>query len=198
MPSSARHLVLALCCFGAVQIRAASGRGTVDLTGIAQAGARPEPGAVIWLDAPEAPSSRARSTLVLTQRNLTFLPRVLAVRTGTTVAFPNEDRVFHNVFSFHDNQKFDLGTYPVGAQKRVVFATPGVSRLLCNIHPHMAGYVVAVNSPYFATAHADGSFSIDAVPPGTYPYHAWRPTGPELTGTALVQAGSQLRVAWPQ
>lgn len=49
------------------------------------------------------------------QRNLQFLPQVLAVRVGTTVRFPNEDRVFHNVFSFRDGKKFDLGLYPVGA-----------------------------------------------------------------------------------
>lgn len=175
----------------------------IDLRGVAYAGARREPRAVIWLEphGTSSPRANAKPTVVLTQRNLTFLPHVLAVTTGTTVQFPNEDRVFHNVFSFHDSERFDLGTYPVGSQKQVVFSKPGVSRLLCNIHPNMAGYVVAVDSPYVAASKRDGSFAIGDVPLGSYTYHAWRPSGPELTGTWTVareSAGTaRLTVVWP-
>jgi hypothetical protein len=113
---------------------------------------------------------------------------VLAVRVGTTVDFPNEDRVFHNVFSFKDGKKFDLGLYPVGSLKRVEFSVAGVSRLFCNIHPHMAGYVVAVDTPYFSAVDENGAFTIPGVPAGTYTYHAWRPAGPSLTGSVVVGA----------
>ena len=143
------------------------------------------------------PALVQQQKIVLSQHNETFLPHVLAVRVGTTVEFPNEDRVYHNVFSFHDGKKFDLGTYPVGSTKRVVFSEPGVSRLFCNIHPHMSGYVVALDSPYFVAVNEDGTFTIPGVPPGTYTYHAWRPAGPMLTGTAVLPSGSPLNVTWP-
>jgi hypothetical protein len=130
------------------------------------------------------------------QRSLQFYPQVLAVRVGTTVRFPNGDRVFHNVFSFKDGKRFDLGVYPVGAVKFVRFDQPGVSRLFCNIHPKMAAYIVAVDSPYFATSDEDGTFSIDA-PPGTYTYHAWRPGGDLLKGTVTLGGNSPLDVEWP-
>ena len=130
------------------------------------------------------------------QRNLQFLPQVLAVRVGTTVKFPNGDRVFHNVFSFQDGKKFDLGLYPVGAVKYVRFDQPGVSRLFCNIHPKMAAYVVAVDSPYFATTDEHGAFRIDA-PPGTYTYHAWRAGGDILKGRVTVADGAPLNIEWP-
>lgn len=168
-----------------------------DVHGVARAGSRPEPNAVVWIEAPNAvASTETPRRIVLTQRNMAFLPHVLAVRVGATVEFPNEDRVFHNVFSFHDNKPFDLGTYPVGSSKHVAFTQPGVSRLFCNIHPHMSGYVVAVDSSYFATASADGTFTIPRVPPGHYTYRAWRPGGPVLTGTAVLPSASLLMVTW--
>ena len=175
----------------------AAGLRENDLNGIARAGARPELNAVVWLEAPNAVAPVQKQKIVLSQHNETFLPHVLAVRLGTTVEFPNEDRVYHNVFSFHDGKKFDLGTYPVGSVKRVVFSEPGVSRLFCNIHPHMSGYVVALDSPYFVAVNEDGTFTIPGVPPGTYTYHAWRPAGPTRTGTAVLPSGTLLTVTWP-
>ena len=130
---------------------------------------------------------------MLDQRNLTFSPHVLAVRVGTTVEFPNRDRVFHNVFSFHDGKRFDLGMYPVGTVRHVTFGKPGLSRIFCNIHPNMAAYVMAVDSGYFAVSDASGRFVIAAVPPGTYTYHAWRPGGATLTGSAIVDGDTPSR-----
>ena len=193
--SIAAALFLAL--FLAVGSLRAAGVRELDLHGIARSGARPELNAVVWLEAPKAPASVQKQKIVLSQRNETFLPHVLTVRVGTTVEFPNEDRVYHNVFSFHDGKKFDLGTYPVGSAKRVVFSEPGVSRLFCNIHPHMSGYLVALDSPYFGAVNEDGAFTIPSVPPGTYTYHAWRPAGPMLTGTVALPSGSLLNVTWP-
>lgn len=170
---------------------------TGEVRGIARVGARPHAGGVIWLDVPEAPPPLPSHTAVLDQRNLTFEPRVLAVRVGTTVAFPNNDRVFHNVFSFNEGKRFDLGLYPVGTVKRVVFDRPGVSRVFCNIHPAMAAYVVAVDSPYFAVSDEHGQFVIPSVPPDTYAYHMWRAGGPMMTGSITVGSGTQLEVRWP-
>src|SRR6187431_1873554 len=92
------------------------------VTGRATVSGKSAPNAVVWLDAPGAPAATQREKVVLDQRNLTFYPHVLAVRVGMTVDFPNNDRVYHNVFSFKDGKKFDLGLYPVGSLKRVVFS----------------------------------------------------------------------------
>ena len=194
---NARMLSIASTMFLAIGSLRAAGVRELDLNGIARAGARSELNAVVWLEAPNAPAPVQKQKIVLSQHNETFLPHVLAVRVGTTVEFPNEDRVYHNVFSFHDGKKFDLGTYPVGATRRVVFSEPGVSRLFCNIHPHMSGYLAVLDSPYFAAVNGDGTFTIPNVPPGTYTYHAWRPAGPMLTGTAVLPSGSLLNVIWP-
>ena len=174
-------------------------RGSTDfnLRGIARVGERPQANAVVWLEAPNAPARTPSQKTVLDQRNLSFYPQVLAVRVGTVVDFPNDDRVFHNVFSFRDGKRFDLGMYPVGAVRHITFDKPGMSRIFCNIHPNMAAYVVAVDSPYFAVSDGRGAFTIAAVAPGTYTYHAWRPGSATITGTSVLALDKTLEVRWP-
>jgi hypothetical protein len=135
---------------------------------------------------------------VIDQRNLAFSPHVIVVRAGTSVDFPNSDHVFHNVFSFRDGKKFDLGMYPAGVKaKPVIFDKPGLSRLFCNIHPNMAAYVMSVDTPYYAMSDQRGVYSITGVPPGTYTYYAWRPGGEILTGSVSVGAARPLEIRWP-
>lgn len=167
----------------------------VSLAGTVRVGGQAVANAVVWLEGARANARRSRA--VLHQRSLKFAPHVLAVSTGTAVDFPNEDRVFHNVFSFRDGKKFDLGIYPVGATKQVTFSEAGVSRLFCNIHPNMAGYVVVVDSAWFATSDASGAIHIADVDPGDYRWRAWRAAGPMLDGQVTVRAGTVLEVAWP-
>jgi plastocyanin len=181
----------------AVALVASTGAASVeDLRGTARVGSRTQADAVVWLETTLPPAGDPPRA-VLDQRNLTFSPHVLAVRVGTTVELPNNDLVFHNVFSFHDGKKFDLGLYPVGTKKRLTFERAGLSRLFCNIHPGMAAYIMAVDSAYFAVSGKDGRFVIRQVPAGTYTYHAWRPGGDIVTGSVTVETGGPLDVRWP-
>lgn len=166
-----------------------------ELTGTVHVSGRAIQHAVIWLAAPGAPPSTPQR-VVLDQRNLAFIPHVLAVRVGTTVEFPNNDKVFHNVFSFRDGKRFDLGMYPKGAAKRINFDKPGLARLFCNIHPNMAAYVLAVDSPYFAVSNEDGVFTIERVPAGTYTFHAWRAGAQPLSGSIAIDGSTPLDIRW--
>jgi len=180
---------------GAVLCLAAAPVFSAELTGSVQVSGKPAPHAVVWLVASGAPPAPTQK-VVLDQRNLAFAPFVLAVRVGTAVEFPNNDKVFHNVFSFRDGKKFDLGMYPTGAVKHILFDEPGLARLFCNIHPNMAAYIMAVDSPYFAVSNEKGAFTISGVPPGTYTYHAWRPGGQPLTGSISVDGNNPLEISW--
>ncbi len=171
------------------------GQAPTSVAGTTRVGERPEANAVVWLEEAGSSPPATRRT-VLEQKNLTFSPHVLAVRAGTTVEFPNRDRVFHNVFSFHDGKRFDLGMYPVGTVKDVTFGTAGLSRIFCNIHPNMAAYVLAVDSPHFAVSDAAGRFRIAGVTQREYVYHAWRPGGGTLTGKVAGSDGT-LEIRWP-
>lgn len=166
------------------------------LAGRALAGGKPVADAVIWLDAPSAPRPR-EGRFVVHQRNMEFVPRVLVAPVGATVELPNNDRVFHNVFSFTNGKPFDLGLYPTGASKRITLDRAAVNRLYCNIHPHMAAYIVAVDTPYYASSDRAGAFVIRDVPAGRYTYHAWRSGAETLTATILVGEGAPVEIAWP-
>jgi plastocyanin len=110
---------------------------------------------------------------VVDQVNLTFVPHVLTVVTGTRVAFPNSDAVRHNIFSASQTKRFNLGTYPKGTVKYVVFDQPGIVELLCNVHAEMSAYIVVADTPFAAMVQPDGSYTLRDVPAGTYPVAAW-------------------------
>ncbi len=134
--------------------------------------------AVFWLEplggtaAPPLPWKHS-GPYRLVQKNKMFSPHLLVVPVGTTVIFPNDDPFFHNVFSLFDGKRFDLGLYEAGTSKEVRFERPGISYLFCNIHPQMSAIVVALQTPFFTTAQADGTLSIQSVPMGEYSAHLW-------------------------
>ena len=132
-------------------------------------------GAVIWLERADGRTPRPAPAhgKVITQRNKTFLPRVLAVPVGTTVAFRNEDDIFHDVFSLSRPNDFDTGLYRQGASYSQTFRKAGVVEILCNIHASMIGFVYVVPSPFYTQAEADGTFRIKNVPPGEYDLQTW-------------------------
>ena len=127
--------------------------------------------------------------VTIDQKNMMFHPHVLPILVGTTVDFLNSDALLHNVFSPDAcADKFNLGTWPQGQKKSYTFQKDCVASLLCKVHPEMEAFVVAVATPYFAVAKADGSYSIPNVPDGAYTLKVWHP---KLKGTekAVTVAG---------
>ena len=45
----------------------------------------------------------------------------------------------------------------------------------CGFHAYMESWAIAVENPYYSFTDADGQFSIDQIPPGTYRLRAWHP-----------------------
>jgi plastocyanin len=138
--------------------------GTVRTT--TRPGAAPAP-AVIYAEPLDSAAPRRPAEIALAQRNKSFMPHVLAAPVGSTVAFPNQDTIFHNVFSLSGPEPFDLGLYRAGASRARTFANPGTYRVFCNIHPQMTALVVIVPTPYVILAGADGRYTLD-LPPGRY------------------------------
>lgn len=112
----------------------------------------------------------------INQINEQFVPRVLAMTTGTTVDFPNSDRIYHNVFSLSKPRTFDLGRYAAGTSRAVRFDRPGIVRVFCDIHSHMSAWILVFNHPFFATTDDDARYAIPNVPPGSYSLVVWHET----------------------
>jgi len=132
------------------------------------------PLAVVYLEgATSAPKSLP--TKQVGQKNLSFIPALLAIQVGTKVEFPNFDDTYHSVFSYSPAKRFDLGRYrpdekPVPSQ---VFDQAGLVTLRCDIHEHMRGLILVVNTPFFAITDPDGRFKLNGLPSGHYVAKAW-------------------------
>lgn len=132
------------------------------------------PVAVVYLEG-EFPPADTPPVAQMTQKDLAFLPRLLPVRVGTTVEFPNLDDAYHNIFSYSPAKRFDLGRYrsderPVPSQ---VFDTPGLVTLRCDIHEHMRAVILVLDTPHFVITDTDGSFRLTGLPAGRYVLKAW-------------------------
>jgi plastocyanin len=154
----------------------AAALATVTVSGTVSGGGAQGPGgAVIWLKRAngETPRPSPARGKVITQVGKMFVPRVLVVPVGSKVAFRNDDPIFHNIFSLSKPNEFDTGLYKQGATYTETFRHPGAVQLLCNIHASMLGFVVVVDTPYYAEAEGSGAFAIKGVPPGDYELEIW-------------------------
>lgn len=132
---------------------------------------------------------------VVDQLNLTYVPHVIAIQKGAVVDFPNSDAVRHNVFSPPTAaMQFNLGTYPAGVVKEVLFDVVGETPLLCNVHAEMSGFVVSFENPYFAVTDDAGNYSIEGVPPGKYVLKTWHERLVSLSKEVVVEERKTVNV----
>ncbi len=172
--------------------RRVSSSSQVSVSGTVSGGGQIGPGgAVLWLKRLDGPMPRIvpPANQVVTQREKTFLPHVLAVPLGTTVQFRNDDRIYHNVFSIAKPNDFDAGIRATGATYTRTFNSPGAVEILCNIHSTMNGYVFVVDSPLYTKVQASGAFSIRGVAPGRYELAAWHEAASNITRKTIVVGG---------
>jgi plastocyanin len=130
----------------------------------------------------------------LRQVHETFVPHTLAVTRGSSVAFPNDDPFFHNVFSLSSAATFNLGRYPRGETRRVTFDAPGVVKVFCDIHSQMSATIMVFDHPYFAIPSDDGAYEIAGVPPGAYTLVGWHERIGDRAVPVRVEAGSATTV----
>jgi plastocyanin len=138
-------------------------------------------------DAPSRPVTPTR--VDIRQRDENFIPRVVAVPVGSEVGFPNDDPIYHNVFSLSRPRSFNLGRYPRGHTRGVQFDRPGIIKVFCDIHSHMSATVMVFNHPWFTVAGEDGRFELPAVPTGEREITAWHERLGDTTQRVIVEAG---------
>src|SRR5512144_1957163 len=141
--------------------------------------------AVVWIEGPRREDGPGPA-VKMAQKSKRFTPRVLIVPRLGTVEFPNNDPVYHNVFSVSGTNRFDLGLYRSGASKSRTFSEPGLVRVYCNIQPQMVGFLMVVDSDFASVTDRGGTFRFDGVPPGSWTLHAWHEEGTETSVPLVV------------
>jgi plastocyanin len=156
------------------------------------------PLAVVYLDG-AFPSPASLPTKQVAQKDLTFIPVLLPVRVGTKVEFPNLDDTYHNIFSYSPAKRFDLGRYraeerPIPTQ---IFDKPGLVTLRCDIHEHMRGLILVLNTPYFVMTDTNGHFRLSGLPAGRYTLKAWVDSRTTREKSVDLKNGQTLHVDFP-
>ena len=153
---------------------------------------------VVYLEG-NFPAAAAPEVKQVIQKDLTFTPLLLPVRVGTKVEFPNLDDAYHDVFSYSAPKRFDLGRYlksetPTPSQ---TFDKPGLVTLRCDIHEHMRGLILVVNTPHFVVTDVEGRFQLNDLPAGSYTLKIWLDSKTTLERPVELQADSTLQVNIP-
>jgi plastocyanin len=156
------------------------------------------PVAVVYLEG-TFPGATEPPIAQMLQQDLVFVPRLLPVRVGTRVEFPNLDDTYHNIFSFSPPKRFDLGRYrsderPVPSQ---VFDTPGLVTLRCDIHEHMRAVILVLETPHFVVTDIEGRFRLSGLPSGNYVLKAWLSSKTTLERPVTLTDGARLQIELP-
>ena len=156
------------------------------------------PLAVVYLEGsfskPASPSTKQ-----VAQKNFAFVPPLLPVQAGTRIEFPNLDDTYHSIFSYSPAKRFDLGRYrpderPIPSE---VFDACGLVTLRCDIHEHMRGLILVLNTPYFVVTNPDGRFRLSGLPSGRYVLKAWIDSKTTREQSVELKNGGTVSVDFP-
>lgn len=137
----------------------------------------------------QLPAQRPSATQIMAQTNRRFSPELLVVQAGSKVSFPNNDPIFHNVFSLSGAKTFDLGNYRKGDTRVVTFPQPGIVYVNCHLHSNMTATIVVAPNRWNTRADRDGRFELPDVPPGKYTIVAWHKAAGFFRQPVVVAAG---------
>ena len=157
------------------------------------------PLAVVYLEG-SFPKPASLPTKQVAQKDLAFVPALLAIQVGTRVEFPNlEKDTYHNIFSYSPAKRFDLGRYrpdekPVPSE---TFDVAGLVTLRCDIHEHMRGLILVLATPHFALTDDSGHFKLTGLPAGHYTLKAWIDSRTTREHPVDLKTGSTAHVDFP-
>jgi plastocyanin len=130
--------------------------------------------AVVWLEVPPGaavpPAAAREAPQVMDQSRYTFVPHVLAVRSGDELRFTNSDNSNHNIHCLDPRQTFNVASSPGLEMVRRFIARRDARpfELRCDVHTWMKAWVYVFDHPWFAVTDARGRFELRDVPVGEH------------------------------
>jgi plastocyanin len=163
-----------------------------------QPGPADPPAAIVYLDGAPA-NGAAPGRVQMAQKNQQFSPGLIAIQRGGVVEFPNLDDLYHNVFSYSKAKRFDLGRYRRDEKPATqVFEKAGVVRLSCEIHSHMQGVILVLDTPYFIKTDAAGKYRLDGLPSGKFVLKVWISEREVYERVVELGPTTKLRIDFPE
>jgi hypothetical protein len=148
---------------------------------------------VLYISEGLSSAAPATKVQVFDQKNCQYTPHVLAMDVGQVFKVTSSDQTAHNI---HPNPNPMTGNIPWNQSQppgappvEKSWKAPEMIEVKCNIHPWMHGWFAVVKGPY-ATTDANGTYTIENVPPGNYTVTAWQETYGTQTQKVTVAAGA--------
>ncbi|MGD8497168.1 MAG: carboxypeptidase regulatory-like domain-containing protein [Gemmatimonadales bacterium] len=117
----------------------------------------------------------AQQPVEIDQDGCRYHPHVLGIQVGQPLLIHNSDDVLHNINTESTkNRPFNISQPSAGMESTRTFNTAEVMiPVKCDVHGWMHAYIGVTDSPYHAVTDANGNFTIEGLPPGTYTIEAW-------------------------
>jgi plastocyanin len=149
---------------------------------------------VIYIEGDLGSAAASTTTASIEQKDRQFFPDLVTIPAGSSVSFPNFDPIFHNVFSLSKPKSFDLGNYPKGQSRSVLFPKAGIVFVYCHLHPNMSATLLVTPNKWSTIANTEGQFSLNDIPPGKYSIVAWHKTAGTFKQTVEVSEAAPAHV----
>ena len=190
-----RRMVLSAALF---MVSFASNAAEIDITVLDRDG-EPVPNVAVYVQSDhDVQLPTPTQAAVMDQIDTRFVPHLLVVQTGTQVKFPNSDVSAHHVYSFSKPNNFMLPLYKGDLQPQISFKHDGVVTLGCNIHDHMLGYILVVDSQVFGKTNYDGRTRLTTDNAGGLTVSIWSPRirPNEETLAQTIKAGRSAQITF--
>ena len=158
-------------------------------------------GAIVWLtDIRSGKGFPLERRFELANANCALDPFVQAISTNGTLNVSNDDRTLHTNRFINVGTGQIAGVAPFNDDGEVVpldrFREPAEIEVVSDRHPWTHAWIAVLDHPYYAQTLANGTFSIDNIPPGRYRLRAWHPSLGFADDSVTVLAGQQVSAAF--
>lgn len=125
---------------------------------------------VLLENAPAAPKLAQAKPVLMDQKDMVFVPRVIAVQHGRPVQFSNSDLYNHSVMTASTIPENELNTFitPGKPYEHTFVTQKHPIQVGCSLHPWMRAWIFVCSHPHFAVSDEQGRFRIPDVPSGRY------------------------------
>jgi plastocyanin len=150
-------------------------------------------------DAPAQPKLEgADKPIVIDQKDMLFMPRVIAIQHGRPVRFDNNDQRNHSVSTAAREKENEMNVFvtPKEPVTKTFLPEKTAIRVSCALHPCMTAWIYVAKHPWVAVTDEKGVFVINEVPAGKYTLHLRHPdTGLGERRQIEVQSGKKVEIA---